>query len=294
MPTDTKLRRAYDHCGRITKSRAVNFYYAFRTLPKARRRAIYATYAFCRLCDDIADGSGSFDKKKQGFLRVRRALAQSHKSATADPLFIALQHAAATFHIPIGYFEDVIDGVEMDLTRSRYADFHELEEYCYKVASTVGLISIEIFGYSDPDAKKYAVDLGIAMQLTNILRDIREDASLGRVYIPQDELVSFGYSEDELRAEVVNKAFRDLMEFQVARAREYFDSGRRLMPLLNLQSRACPAVLLAVYSRILGRIESSGFDIFEHRIGLNTVQKLLMMVRLWATSLLPATQRLRR
>ncbi len=293
MPTEAEVRSAYDHCRRITRSKAANFYYAFRTLPAARRRAIYATYAFCRLCDDIADGTASSDEKRQEFDRVRQALAQGDDGATADPVFTALRHATTAFDIPLSYLEDVIEGVEMDLTRSRYANFDELKEYCYKVASTVGLISIEVFGYSEPDARKYAVDLGLAMQLTNILRDIREDIELGRVYIPQDELASFGYSEEELRAGVVNDAFRNLMAFQVARARKYFDSGRHLMPLLHLQSRACPAVLLAVYSRILGRIESSGFDVFERRIGLSTTQKLLLMARLWATSLIPATQRLK-
>ena len=174
----------------------------------------------------------------------------------------------------------------MDLTQTRYRTFDELRDYCYKVASVVGLISIEVFGYRDPAAREYAVDLGIAMQLTNILRDIKEDAQRGRVYIPLDELESFGYSERDLQGSVVNGAYRDLMRFQVDRARSYFASGRRLMPALPLNSRACPAVLAALYSAILDRIEAAGFDVFQERIGLTTKRKLLLTARVWATSLI--------
>ena len=214
----TELERAYDHCRRVTQSRAKNFYYAFRTLPAKNRLAIYAAYAFCRLCDDIADEERPPEEKQRLFARTRKLLGQSRNGVVADPVFMALRDAAAAFQIPGHYFEEVIDGVEMDLTRTRYQDFDELRTYCYNVASVVGLICLEVFGYEDPKAKDYAIDFGLAMQLTNIIRDIKEDAWRGRIYIPLDEIATFGYSERELEKEVVNEAFRNLMGHQVARA----------------------------------------------------------------------------
>jgi phytoene synthase len=286
----TELERAYEYCRRTTRSQAKNFYFAFRTLPGYKRRAIYATYAFCRICDDIADGDRPDEEKRRLLLETRKLLHQSPDVRAAHPVFMALRDAADAFKIPEHYFEEVINGVEMDLGRTRFENFQELQVYCHKVASIVGLISIEVFGYEDPRAKQYAIDLGLAMQLTNILRDIHEDSGRGRIYIPLDEISRFGYSEGELQDGVVNDAFRDLMRFQVKRARRYFDSGRRLIPLLSQRSRACPAVLLAVYSAILDRIESSGYDVFQERIGLSTTKKLMLMARLWAASLIPAHQ----
>jgi phytoene synthase len=147
---------------------------------------------------------------------------------------------------------------------------------------------IEVFGYEDPKAKEHAVDLGLAMQLTNILRDVKEDAERGRIYIPLEDLERFGYTEREIFDGVVNDAFRDLMRFQAARARGFFDSGKLLIPLLSTESRSCPAVLHGVYSAILDRIEAEGFNVFERRIGLTTTRKLIITARLWAKSLIPA------
>ena len=290
----TDLTRAYDHCEQITKSQAKNFYYAFRTLPASKRRAIYAAYAFCRICDDIVDEDRPREEKERLFKDTRRLLHEDQSGTTEHPVFTALRDATETFDIPVRYFEEVIEGVEMDIDHARFQNFEELRAYCYKVASTVGLISIEIFGYNDPGAKHYAIDLGLAMQLTNILRDLREDSLRGRIYIPLDEIASFGYSEQELKLGVTNAAFRDLMKYQVARARQYFAGGRRLVPLVSAKSRACPAVLIAFYSAILDRIEASDFDVFQRRIGLNAREKMLLMARLWATSLLPAAYPQRR
>ena len=288
------LDQAYDVCQQITRSRATNFYYAFRTLPARRRRAICAAYAFCRICDDIADGDHALEHKLRLISDTRRLLREGMDGETSEPVFLALKDATSAFQIPTLHFEEVIDGVEMDLTRTRYQSFSELEDYCYKVASTVGLISIQVFGYEDAAAKEYAVDFGLGMQLTNIMRDIREDSRRGRIYIPQDEIDSFGYSEQELMDGVINDAFHRLMRSQVARARRYLDSGGRLIPLLTPQSRACPAVLLALYSKLLDRIETSSFDVFSRRIGLSTTEKLWLMARLWATSLIPTTYPSRR
>ena len=174
MPTELDL--AYEHCRRVARAQATNFYYAFRTLPRRQRRAIYAAYAFCRLCDDIADEEMPLEEKRRRFAETREMLRGSGTGGADSPVFVALGGASAEFGIPMGLFEEVIEGVEIDLVRSRFDTFDDLREYCYKVASVVGLICIEIFGYRDPNARKYAVDMGIALQLTNIMRDVKEDA----------------------------------------------------------------------------------------------------------------------
>ena len=276
---------AYAHCRDITRARAKNFYYAFRTLPAPKRRAIYAAYAFCRLCDDIADGDAPVEEKRAA-LRETRARLRGENGGLPDPVFDALGHAIAAYSIPVSLFEEVVDGVEMDLVKARYDTFEDLREYCFGVASAVGLISVEVFGYEDEAAKEYAIDLGIAMQLTNIMRDLKEDAERGRIYLPLDELEAFGYSQQQLMDGVVNDEFRKLMRFQAERARGYFASGSRLMPLLGPRARACPGVLAAVYGALLDSIESAGYDVFERRIALSTRRKLFIMAKTWAASLL--------
>ena len=202
----SQLEQAYDHCQRVARDHAKNFYYAFRTLPSKRRRAIYAAYAFCRLCDDIADDDTSLEEKRRRFAQTRALLADSfapgENGVSRNSLpheFTALRDATETFGIPPVYYEEVIRGVESDLVKNRFESFEELKDYCYRVASVVGLICIEVFGYDDQSAKEYAVDLGLAMQLTNILRDLKEDSVRDRIYIPLDEMARFGYSEDELK-----------------------------------------------------------------------------------------------
>ena len=190
---------------------------------------------------------------------------------------------AFRYDIPEEYFEDVIRGVEADLTKASYKDFEELRGYCYQVASVVGLICLQIFGYQDAKAKDYAIDLGLAMQLTNILRDVREDLEMGRVYLPHDELSRFGYSEAELRDYDINDAFVALMRFQAERARHYFDSGFQLLPYLSPRSRSCPAVLGRIYSKVLQRIEASGYDVFRERISLSKGEKLRVTAQTWLT-----------
>lgn len=283
----TELQIAYDYCQGVAKEHARNFYYAFRTLPTPKRQAIYAAYAYCRLCDDIADEEQPLDDKIRQFAETRDQLDQFPQHATDDPIFLALQDAISKYEIPREYLDQIIEGVEMDLTITRFQTFEELYNYCYKVASVVGLICIEIFGYDDPKAREHAVDLGIAMQLTNILRDVKEDAGIGRIYLPLDDLERFGYSEIDLMNNVVNEPFRQLMRFQVNRARKYFASGKQLIPLLSAESRACPAALHRVYSGVLDRIESSDYGVFERRIGLSTAEKLFIVARLWASSKLP-------
>lgn len=288
MAANAALAQAYDHCQEVTKREARNFYFAFLTLPRAKRQAIYAVYAFARICDDITDGEASTEAKLAGLAEVRRSLESAYAGAPKGPVFTALADVAATYHIEQSMFQALVGGVEMDTAQNRYETFEDLRRYCYGVASTVGLICVEVFGYSRPEARCYAEDLGLAMQLTNILRDIQEDAERDRIYIPQDELARFGYSEEELAKGVVNQCFTDLMCFQAERARSYYNSSARLLPLVPVRSRACVSVLHGLYSRLLDRIEARRFDVFHGRVRLTTAQKILLTAKLWAASLLPA------
>lgn len=284
------LKAAYDECQAITRREARNFYYAFVTLPKPRRRAIYAAYAFGRLADDIADGEGAVDDKSRSLAELRVALHEAMTGKPRGPVMTALADAATTYDIPELLLTQIIDGVEMDLTKNRYANFEELREYCYRVASVVGLVSTQIFGYRDERAKEYAVDLGLAMQLTNIMRDIKEDFETNRVYLPQDELARFNVTEKQLNAGVIDANYQSLMRFQTERARSYFDSGARLFPLLNPRSRSCAVGLHHLYSSLLDRIEKRGFDVFSERVSLPVWQKLKLSALLWVTSYLPRRQ----
>jgi len=288
MKTSTDaIRQAYEECRRITKREARNFYYAFITLPFKKRLAIYAAYAFCRYCDDAVDEESTLEDKLKALSTLRQKLSEAYDDKPLDNVFIALADSAKTYKIPKEYFDEVISGVEMDLTKARYSNFEELRLYCYRVASAVGLVCIHIFGFKHPRAKKHAIDLGLAMQLTNILRDVREDLKRGRIYIPQDEMSRFGYKEDDLIGGVINEPQQKLMRFQAERAREYFNSGMKLMPYLSLRSRACPAVLAQLYRGILDRIESKGYNVFEGKISLSGREKALVTATTWLKSLLP-------
>ena len=283
----TELQLAYEECRLITRREAKNFYYAFITLPPQKRRAIYAAYAFCRLCDDAADEDLPTECKLELLGDLRGNLSRTYDGHPEGPIMIALSHAAEAFDIPEDYFAEVVSGVEMDLTKNRYEDFDELRTYCYRVASVVGLICLQVFGYSDGRAREYAVDLGLAMQLTNIMRDIKEDLERDRIYIPQSEMSEFGYSLEELKGGVINEPFARLMEFQAQRARNYFDSGFKLLPYLSPRSRACPAVLGQLYSHILDRIEGRGYNVFDGRVSLSRREKYLVTAQTWVKSLLP-------
>ena len=280
------IAAAYDHCQAVTRREARNFYFAFVTLPKPRRRAIYAAYAFARLADDIADGSAPTAAKAEQLGELRASLRRAFEGAPGGPVLAALTDAAGAYSIDPLLFEQIIDGVEMDLSPRRYETFEELRAYCYLVASVVGLICVEIFGYADPRARETAVDLGLAMQLTNIIRDVREDRDAGRVYLPQEDLRRFGYTEEVMAGGEVNDAFAGLMRFQAERARGYFESSKPLVSYLAPRSRACPAVLHALYRRLLDRIEQRGFDVFSERVRLSSAEKLRIMAKTWAASFL--------
>ena len=287
----TSVEIGYRESREITRREAKNFYYAFLTLPQERRRAIYVAYAFCRYCDDAVDSAESVDQKTAKLQSLHASLSDAYTGRPNDPLFLALADVADRHDIPEEYFKQVIHGVESDLTKVRYRDFEELRTYCYQVASVVGLICLQIFGYKDDRAREHAIDLGLAMQLTNITRDIQEDLELGRIYLPQDEIARFGYSEEAMEAGIVNESFINLMRFQAERARGYFDSGFKLLPYLSPRSRACPAVMGQLYSKVLQRIEEAKFDVFQHRISLSKSEKLRVTAQTWFTSMLPSSPR---
>lgn len=276
-----EVARAYEYCRRITKARARNFYYAFLSLPHQKRLAVYAVYAFCRACDDIADNEGNVKDKLVRLNASLRDLTACFQGNPSTPIFVALQDAVERYHVPRALFEEIVTGVQMDLTFRRYASFEDLYNYCYRVASAVGLITIEIFGYSGEAAKQHAVDLGIAMQLVNILRDVKEDAARDRIYLPLKDLARFDYTEQELLAGKVDGRFREVMQFEAERAREYFGRGAALLPLVSLDARACPATLCALYSRLLDRMEARRWDVFSGRVSLPTSQKVWLATKIW-------------
>lgn len=281
-PSAADLADAYETCRLLTRKEARNFYFAFLTLPAERRRAIYVAYAFCRYCDDSVDEEGTTDEKLARISRLRHMLTETYDGRAGGPVFIGLADVAHRYGIPQEYFEEVLNGVESDLIKTRYADFDELRAYCYQVASVVGLICIHIFGYQGGEvARRHAIDLGLAMQLTNICRDVREDWELGRVYLPQDEMHRYGVTEEDLAAGEVTDSFAELLQFQIDRAREYFASGRLLLSHLPRRSRACPAALGFIYGGVLNKIERSGYDVFGDRIGLSNSGKLALMAKAW-------------
>ena len=281
------LNQAYEYCREITRRQARNFYFAFITLPSLRRTAIYVVYAFARLCDDIADDERPTNQKVNLLKQLRQRLADTFNGHPEGPIFSALLDVAKKYEIPQEYFAALISGVEMDMTKTRYANFEELEQYCHGVSTTVGLICAEILGYKDPIAREYAVDLSLAMQLTNILRDLKEDTARDRIYIPQDELSHFGYSEVDLRNETINQQYLALMEFQTKRIREYYRRASKILPLVPIRSRTCVAILHGFYSKLLDRIETRKFDVFKSTIRLSTREKLFLTWKLWITSLIP-------
>ena len=244
------LDLAYEECRLITRREAKNFYYAFVTLPPKKRRAIYAAYAFCRLCDDSVDQDVPISEKLRLLDELRERLSATYSGNANGPVFTALAHAIDIYEIPEEYFQEVVSGVEMDLTKSRYQDFDELRTYCYRVASVVGLICIQIFGYSNVRAKEYAVDLGLAMQLTNILRDIKEDMDRDRVYLPLNEMEDYGCSIEDMAEGVVNQPFLDFMSFQ--------NSEGPAILRERLQATALP------FPPLPGMSRGSGADIQPH------------------------------
>jgi len=265
----------------IEKNKRSNFYYSFLLLPKPKRDAINVVYAWCRTTDDIVDEEESVKRK---YVRLRlwsREFERSIEGTSRYPLLNKLSQIIQRFNIPLHHFHDLIRGMEMDLLKTRYATFEELREYCYRAASTVGLICTEIFGYKHEGAKEYAINLGIALQLTNILRDIKVDAMKGRIYLPLEDLERFGYSEEELLSGAYNPAFVRLMKFECERARSYFKIALEHLSEEDKPLFLAAQIMEAIYFRILQDIERAEYNVFAKRIRLLNLTKFFITVEVW-------------
>jgi phytoene synthase len=254
-----------------------SFFYAFLFLPRVEREALEAVYAFCRAVDDVVDGEGSHEAKQRGLARWRELLDAAWRGAAPpDPVAAALERALERFPIRRADLEAIIDGCAMDLERSRYRTFAELYGYCYRVASSGGLACIEIFGYATPGARAYAVDLGMALQLTNILRDVGEDAARGRIYVPTDELAAFGVDEETLTLGRRTPALERLLAHQAARARTYFARARAAIGPAERRGLVVAEIMGDIYAALLEEIVASGFDVWSRRVSLPARKKALI------------------
>lgn len=268
------VAESYVYCERIARTRAKNFYYSFVLLSVSQRRAMCAVYAFMRYCDDLSDDESSTDRAGS-MARWRADLQQALAGGElpAGPVWPGFRDTVERFRIPHQYFYDMIEGVSSDLEPRRLQTFAELYDYCYKVASVVGLTVIHIFGFESQEALVLAEKCGIAFQLTNIIRDVREDVGLDRVYLPAEDLKRFGVVEGDLAAAVPSAAFVELMRFEGARARAYYNESRPLLGLVDKKSRSSLWALIEIYSRLLERIEAARYDVLSQRVQLSTVEK---------------------
>lgn len=285
-----ELRQAYTHCRFITREYAKTFYMATRLLPNKKQRSIFAIYALCRFIDDLVDEAEDLVLKKQLTNEQIIQMLESWKEqlqrtysgeVIEHPILLAMSDTLRQYHIPIELPFELMEGVCMDLTKNRYANFEELYTYSYKVASVVGLMVSEVFGYKDKKALDHAVSLGIAMQLTNILRDIGEDLNRDRIYLPQDELAQFGITEQDLFAHRIDDKFKAFMEFQIQRAERYYEDSDKGIPMLSRDSHYPVAMARLNYSKILNRIRENEYQVFTQRAYLSTAEKLSIIPKIW-------------
>jgi phytoene synthase len=286
------LADAYAYCRRITRESSSNFYHAFRLLSAERHDALCALYAFCRFMDDIADQPDTLplhkpeDNPKERLTLLldtwREELRRCYSGNPRHPISRALTDTVQRFPIPWEHLAGIIDGVEMDLYRSRYYTFAELYDYCYHVAALVGLVCIEIFGYRNPSARDYAINLGVAFQLTNILRDVGEDARRDRIYLPTEDLARFGYAQEDLRAGVYNDAFVHLMTFEGQRAKEYYGRAITNLAAEDRRTLAAAEAMRLIYGRLLDKLVARNFQVFGTRVTLTTPGKIGLALTAWA------------
>ena len=278
------LDDAYAECGRIVRASGSSFHQAFRLLPLERRRSLEALYAFCRVVDDAAD-EGAGGAAALGWWRDE--LARALAGAATHPVGVALADSVRRFAIPPQHLTEIVDGVAMDLAPQRFATFAELRRYCYLVAAAVGLATIPIFGCRDPRSRNYAEALGIALQLTNITRDLAEDAERGRIYLPLEDLRRFGYPERELVTHTRNAAFRSLVAFECARAREFYGAARAAVTTVDRRALAAAEGMRLVYQRVLAKIAAHPDAIFGPPIRLPRYQKALWAGLAWVRTRVP-------
>jgi 15-cis-phytoene synthase len=288
-----QLRAAYSVCRHIARSAAKNFYYGFLVLPARKRNALSAVYAFMRHADDISDDPAipaeQRREKLEEWLEALRHVIDGER--TDDPVLFALADSQKRFKIPLELLEQLVRGTEMDLPASsshrspsasrqlQYETFDQLYDYCYHVASVVGLVCIRIFGYRDPRAEKLAEETGVAFQLTNILRDVKEDTALGRVYLPREDFARLGIEVHALTNGSAPASVRPLLELEAQRAREYYKSAEELLPLIDEDSRGALWTLVEIYRRLLEKIVARNYDVFSDRVVLSTAEKLNVMVK---------------
>jgi phytoene synthase len=289
-PTASQLEMAYSVCRSIARAAAKNFYYGFVVLPRRKRNALSAVYAFMRRCDDITDDNTLSPEDRRNKLedwldKVHRALAAQ---PTDDPVLLALTDAQRNYQIPIGLLDQLAYGTAADLDQGqpeasaplapRYQTFEELRQYCYGVASVVGLVCIKIFGYRDPAAEPLAEQCGLAFQLTNIIRDVKEDIAVGRVYFPQEDMAQCSLSAADLAAPQVDVArIRPLLAMEADRAREFYRAGEELIPMVNEDSQPALWVLITIYRRLLEKIAAQQYDVFSERVRLTVPEKLTVL-----------------
>jgi 15-cis-phytoene synthase len=281
-----ELKIAYKKCREIIKNGSKTFFLGASFLPYEKRRSIWAVYSFCRYTDDLVDNAKDLSNEQLAQVladwetEIETNFQRTNRPSV--PHLLAWQHSCANYEITRQPARDLIAGMRMDLTQSRYQNFEELKLYCYRVASTVGLLVMPIIGYErSPETIQQAIDLGIAKQLTNILRDVGEDAANGRIYIPLDEMREFGYTEDELLGGVINANFRRLMNFQIERAREYYQRALPGIEQLDKDGRFAIALAARMYSRILNVIERNKYDVFTKRAFVPTLEKFRLVSQVW-------------
>ncbi len=280
IPEDIPGREgSYRWCQEVARRQAGNFYHGFHLLPRAQRLAMCALYAFMRVTDDLADEPGEIAEKRQRLARWRQQFDDALAGRATHPLLPAFRHVVETYGLPRTAIVDVIDGVEMDLYQDRYATFADLYTYCYRVASAVGICCVHIWGFRDERALAHAESAGIALQLTNILRDLAEDGRRGRLYLPAEDLAAFGCTEDEVTMGCRSDRLRALLAFETRRAYDYYDAARPLEGLLQPAGRAVFSVIWRTYRTLLDRIVASDYDVYARRLSVSRWTKLWLVLR---------------
>lgn len=275
---------AHAYCTAKTKASGSNFYYSFYFLPRFRREAMYTVYTFCHEVDNAVDDPPPGTNPQEQLSQWRQEIKAVYQGTPQYPVTISLAAHVKQLGIPEEYLQELVTGMEMDLTHTRYATFDELYPYCYRVASIVGLICLKVFGTQDPRAQEYAINLGVAFQLTNILRDVGADADRQRIYLPQEDLARFKYTEQQLFAKTNSSEFLELMQFEATRAHAFYDKAQAVYDTLSRsdrQSLLAAEIMRGVYFRILTRIQHSNYAVFESRISLSTPLRMLIAISSW-------------
>lgn len=276
-----EVHAAFTYCREVTQQQAKNFYYAFLFLPRAKREAIYVVYAFCRRCDDLVDEGNDIPAQRAALQAWEEELDNCYAGRPSHIITQALHHVVEHYGIPREYFVELLRGVEMDLVMQRYATFADLKQYCYRVASVIGLACLRIFGYTHAEVQDYAYNIGIALQLTNIIRDVREDAERGRIYVPLEDLTAFDYPETHLLEQRYSAAFVALMAFQQRRALDYYRHAKACLLPGDRAGLIAPEIMAGLYRATLRKIVRHRYNVFQQRMRLPTTLKVLIALRIF-------------